>query len=398
MRFKLIIFMISVLLVTTNIFAYEEDTVFYAKDILEEVYLRGPAFTTDEIVYHDGLFYEFSISSKFGNYEAYSAEGLLIRKHELETMDRFEEIRAGDEVLKGFGNTLVGVGRGVGEAVLHPIETVKRLPKGIGKIFGRLIRIGKKHPAEENKTIMQVLSSGEKRKIAVELEVDVYSDNEKLQEMLYQLAKYRTVGGGSLKIGAFFIPGTAAVVYSIGSINQDVKNLIRDNNAIELEYINNNKLKDQAIDEELRLKFLKNTVFTPTDQTVIVECLEKIGALEGEDIYLELCSNINDKKSALFYRKTVEILLVMKEKGYLLEKIYNVDDVICALCDDMIFIVLPSDMLSYTPEIEELIKNTKNRFEDKSITLLTSGKISDRLKEYLENKTTIVFLEKFGKE
>ena len=286
---------------------FETPPTLRAGDLIPAELLESDRHRVEPEVQNDGLMNHFVIHSDFGNFEAGSRAMLEIRVQEVHALARLEEVKRREV----FADALVEAAKKPLDAVKNvasePIETVKKIPDGIGRAFKGLYYKGRKtahkigdkvdearekaghdKDIEENtepketkdaETITRELAEkGESaaksyfgfnsavRDLARRLAVDPYTSNPVLRAELEKLARAAFVAGLSFKM---LMPSV-----SVLSTIEDVDDLVYSTSASELERLNDKALDAMGIARATRLNFFANRRWTPALETRLLSYLK----------------------------------------------------------------------------------------------------------------------------
>jgi hypothetical protein len=194
--------------------------------------ISGNGFHVENPVSTDGLMAHFIIRSNVGSFPAISVEMLRIRVAELPAIEELTKTSK----TKVFAQSLaINAARPIsaaGQMVLHPVDTVKGLPAGVGRFFGRVglgaqkIKQAATEPEDASgaeKAVNTAARTGqatrdvfgyeqERRELAKRLHVDPYTTNPVLSKQLddFALTAFRAHVGVTTTMSVF-IPGSIAI-------------------------------------------------------------------------------------------------------------------------------------------------------------------------------------------
>jgi len=118
---------------------YEREPVLLAKDLAGTELLEGPHFKTDPKVPIKGLIARFTIrSSSFGTFAADGLRMLPIRVNEVEALAKLDEVSKTREFLAAAGRAAVRPVTAAVNIARRPVQTVKGIPGGVTRLFGRI--------------------------------------------------------------------------------------------------------------------------------------------------------------------------------------------------------------------------------------------------------------------
>ena len=120
---------------------YETPGVLDAYEILPPDLLEGKDFWLDRRVVSYGLNNRYKINSHFGRFEANGEEMLRIREHEIAAIGGLREIKKTKAFGEAFKKAATSPLKGAAALITDPVDTVKGIPKGIGKFFGIIVEM-----------------------------------------------------------------------------------------------------------------------------------------------------------------------------------------------------------------------------------------------------------------
>jgi hypothetical protein len=234
--------------------AYEPPATLSASQNLPPDVLAGPNHRVEERVYNDGYLNRYTVISKFGGLVAVTTPMLRKRISEINAMVRMEQIQgtkefaaslkeAGTDTLSGFKNL-----------VTKPVDTVKGAASGLAVAFSRAgdaITGPKRSDAEDNRVKDLIGFSKTKREYAHLFGVDVYSDNEKLQERLNSIAWAGYGGGLTWAAAMSAVPGGAGLAITISGTHKLLNDVFRTTPPVDLRRMNGEKLKGMDVNPEV---------------------------------------------------------------------------------------------------------------------------------------------------
>ena len=162
---------------------------------------------------------------------------------------------------------------------------------------------GDKSEYEDGVTKELILFSAQKRKLAYDLNVDVYSSNKILQEHLNSVS-WASYSGGMAVTAALRPLGAVRFTKTA----QNANNLIRDNSPEDLRKINRKILKKLDVSKEVIKDFQDNSWISPRHETAIVHSLEYLGLQSGASDFIKLASTFESEEDAFFFQNIVKLI------------------------------------------------------------------------------------------
>ncbi|MFQ5843823.1 MAG: hypothetical protein ACE5JG_02425 [Planctomycetota bacterium] len=290
---------------------YEAPPVLAASRILPSPLLKSDVHEVHERVRTDGYLYQFVMESKFGLYRVDSLALLRVRVHEVRTLAKVIGMKQTDEFFNGLGTRLEQTADVPVKLLEDPAGTVEQVGKGVEKQLGRIGGFFKKRKKskQEDPALNELLMGMEKRKLAAELDLDVYSTNPKVQEFLKTIAGARASGKLAVDLAAMAIPGGAGVAVGAAKFSGQVEDLLRDNSPAELYIHNEKKLKAMGVDSVLIGRFLNHRHLSPRHKTVLVASLEALDGVAGREVLLTAALDTDKESVALFHERRAALLV-----------------------------------------------------------------------------------------
>ena len=176
--------------------------------------MKGRLHTVDPQAENDGLLNTYFLYSGNNAFEVTTGIALRIRIRELYAIDKLRGMSKTEEFTKAMSKAGKQKVESVAGIVKDPIGTIKRVPQGASRFFGRIGEGIKGGRSEGEGNALQSITGVEKAKVALaaKLGVSPYSTNQELQEQLTNTA--RAMAGGGFVLSAVPMPiGGAGAVY-----------------------------------------------------------------------------------------------------------------------------------------------------------------------------------------
>jgi hypothetical protein len=87
-------------------------------------------------------------------------------------------------------------------------------------------------------------------------------------------------------VGLAFVTGGAGMAISVGGTSQQLRTMLRDKTAAQLEKEGRDALATMGVSEGTTDAFYATPNLTPTDKAVIVEALKSLGTTSGREIFV----------------------------------------------------------------------------------------------------------------
>ncbi len=326
-------------------------------------------YTIDERVELDGYYYRFTVHSPHGEYQVLSLRRLLKLCREIEAIEYIRETDEGGHLMEGLGDSLVGLGEGVGNLVLHPGQSVRAVGAGAARFLratGAFLTAPFRDEEEaladdgvDRSRAGRGLAGGERRRVAFELGLDVYTDNPRVVLVLNEIARLRFAGKLPVNIGLFVVPYGGVLPLSMTPVGTDVatEQLIRDYGPRELK-----RVLGELYAESFALspaetatleRLLGNPNYSPREQAYIARHLQQLRALGGVGEAIAFLAEIRTPEQASVVSAQVELLAAMHLRGKPLAKLAPVLHTLGAVAEDGALVLVTSlDFIPYNEEVE----------------------------------------------
>jgi hypothetical protein len=373
---------------------YERSPTLSASRILPPDILSGPNHRVEENVYNDGYLNRYTVLSKFGGFVAVSTPMLRKRISEINAMVRMEQIKG----TKEFGASLKEAGTdtlvGFKNLATKPVATVKGAASGLVVAFqraGDAITGPKRSDAEDSRVKDLIGFSKTKREYAYLFGVDAYTDNEKLQERLNEIAWAGYAGGLTWAAAMAAVPGGAGLAITISGSHKLLNDVFRTTPPVDLRRMNGEKLKAMEVHPEVADVFLNNTVYSPRYQTLLVNALDEMKGVRNRATFVRLAAATTDRDLAFFRARQAEMYVGYHKAVAPVETFIALGEFAAARTtnNEVVFNV-PLDHLVWTEAMATLLTAA-----DARVTQLTrpankqvwvAGTVSARAKKEIENR------------
>lgn len=324
-------------------------------EFLAKSQLAGEGYSVAEITSNDGLQNTYKLKTEFGVFSVTGTGELLSLLQEIRATIALQELQKSDE----FKDAAVAAATGLVDAgkalVESPGETARAAVKGVGRWMRNVgDSIGTDDPHQDSALETAIGYDEVKRRYAIELGVDPYTEFQPFQSNLSEVAKVATAGS---MVTSFAIKGGTSgslvgVAVNASSLAR-MKAVLEGNSPVGLARINKQKLLDMGIAEYQAEALLKNYNYTPMEMTLMCDALEQMGEISGREIFVAFATSAPDKEVAHFIRHYAEMLahyIVHVEPG----DIVDISGSAWMLSDSKILVgVFPLDYVAWTPNLSQ---------------------------------------------
>lgn len=296
---------VLVFIATAEETSYETPAIVQAKDVVPQKLLESDLYSIEDEVITYGYTNTYYISSTYGNFTAHGNEMLRERLHEIRAIDELDKIKKSEEFKQGLKEGAKSPFRFVKNLVTHPVDTITGVPKGLWRYGSRVgeMATGEKSEYEDGVAKELILFSAQKRKLAYDLNVNVYSSNKVLQEYLNSVS-WASYSGGFTVTVALRPLGAVRLAKTAHNINS----LIRDNSPEDLSKINRKILRKLDVPEEVIETFQEHPWISPRHETTIVHSLEYQGLTGGVAEFIQLVSTAESEEDAFFFQNITQLI------------------------------------------------------------------------------------------
>jgi len=288
------------------------------KDVLPAAVAAGADYTVSDPVVADGYMYQFKVKSPYAVFDVTGTGALRKLEREIWAIGQLKQVTKSEAFLKSLkdqaGKPLVFAK----DVVTKPGETLSGIPKGVSRLFSNAATAitNTTDPSQESKAKELLLIGSFKRDYATRFEVDPYSSNKVLQDELDKIGKAAAFGSWTASAAMIPISGTASSVITATSLAKSFNNIVATEPPSRIRVINEEKLKEMGIADDLAKRYLDHLVYTPRQDLLLVDSLHRLGGATGRDAYLNAATVAADEVEANFFVNMAQILRGYGEKQH----------------------------------------------------------------------------------
>ena len=341
---------------------------------------KGANYTVLNPVTSDGFLRHYTVRISLGDFSVEGDQLMAARIRELNALNALSGTSGPQEFGQGVAKAATGPVVFAGNLIRNPVGTTENTVSGIGQFFGGigagLNNIGK---SRENAVESLTGEAKQKRLLAAHLGVDPYTDFQPLSARLDELSGAAAIGGLAVSGALMAVPGAAGIAASNVSTASTLGELATDYSSAQLMDMNRAKLAALGVDASVANSLFANSFYTPLDVTAMVEAARTTGATAGLGPMLSRAATANDRATAYFIRKRMELTAGQRNwagamVGYLGDESLRFPLVRTGA--GSVIGAYPIDILSWTPETAKIIEGmteTANAAAAKSKTLAITG-------------------------
>jgi hypothetical protein len=375
---------------------YEKQPVLKASQLVPASLLKGARFQVDETVPTDGFLARFTMRSDFGTFEAHGREMLQSRVAEVAALEQLEAVSKTETFTKALGSAAVRPVKAAEQIITNPVETAKGVPGGVERLFGRVKRGGEhlwtaamasdKPSADRAEEVARRVGGisrdalgyeQERRQLAKELKVDPYTTNPvlavKLDEVAWVTFSARL---GINAITAVLVPGSMAI--SGASFTND---LVWDTPTGELLRLNEQKLHDMGLRDEVVRAMTRNPWYSLSVLTAFVTALEPLQGVTGRDAVVALAASATSEDQARFIAEGLQMLIRHHTTIEPLDTLTAQGTVTARTRSGAVVVPTPVDYVAWTQRAPEFARRPDLKAPQRSVWL--TGQVSPRARREL---------------
>ncbi|MCC7138095.1 MAG: hypothetical protein IT460_06650 [Planctomycetes bacterium] len=334
--------------------AWESFPVLRATEMIEPALREGPGFRVHDAAVSDAFVATWELETPYGLFLCPSLRLLQVRVRELAAIQRAAAAAPEDEVLRGAQSRLLDIPTAAVKLVEDPLATLEGVGKGAERTLGRVgdLFSKRKKTKYEDGGVDAFLFSAEKRKVAAELGVDVYSTNSKLQSFLGDIAKARRAGGFAVDLAKSAVPGGAGTALSGLSTVGDLTTLLRDLTPAELDRVADDKLTRAGVDAFLRRQFLSTRALSPRHRTTISAAVEALAGVRDLDALVSAACESQTEVQALLHEEQAAYFVRQHRSDDPLVSLDASGGLVAGFCrSGRMLVCAPVDVLPLVPDV-----------------------------------------------
>jgi hypothetical protein len=252
----------------------------------------------------------YQIDSKFGTFTAVSTAMLRKRIGEINAMVVMEKVQGSKEYVASIKEGGLDAMTSALSLITSPVQTLSGAAQGLGAAFTRVggSLFGAKRSSSEDARIKDAIGfSTTKREYAYQFDVDVYSDNQKLQDMLNKISWAGYAGSLTWSAAMAAVPGGAGVAMTVIGTNKLLNQIFQTTPPVELRKMNTEKLLAMGVHPEVANTFINNPVFSPREQTLLVHALGEMNGVADRGALVRLSLATQNPTVAFFRQRQAQM-------------------------------------------------------------------------------------------
>src|SRR5215813_11896536 len=270
--------------------------------------VSGPNYTVKPTVRSDGVMRIFEVDTSYGKFTFDGVEFAKLRLHELQAAAAIEKMSQSEAFGQAFGRAALGPLKFGADLITKPADTVERSLSGIGNMLDRVGAGLSNTRADRDNVVESLLGvSDTQRKLAVELDVDPYTDFPPLAERLKQMANIMAGGGLPVRAGLSLVPGGIGIAVSSVATVSSAKDTLRDKTAAQVIAEARATLLSLGIPNENVSRLVANRNYTPADLLIMARALKRLNA-DNITAFVDHVAGAGSRNVAFYHRRRAQIL------------------------------------------------------------------------------------------
>jgi hypothetical protein len=371
--------------------AFETEGRVETKMFLPEDVMKGRLHSVGPQAENDSLLNTYFLYSRDQAFAVTTGIALRTRIRELYAIDKLRGMSKTDE----FGKAMAAAGKqkleNVKGVARDPVGTIKRVPQGASRFFGRIGESLKGGGSKSEGSTLQGITGVDKAKVllAAKLGVSPYSTNQELQEQLANTARAMAGGGFVVSIATGAIGGPAGNVITVLNVNQNLQDTLVNSTPDDLRIINRKKLFALGVTRENADEFLMHPWYSPWHETIVTDAFATMGV--DPTPFLEAACRALTEQDANYFQRLAQILARYHKTKTPLSSIRLESGRVCALDSNGTLVVpLSCDYAIWSEHaagrVEAFTQLSQGGTEIKGLALWVDGKVSERAAQELKNR------------
>ena len=268
----------------------------------------GSNYNVKPTVRSDGVMRVFDVETSYGTFAVVGVEFTKMRLHELDAVAAIEKMSKSDAFGNALGRAALGPIKFGAAMITNPAGTIDRSLSGISNMFDRVGAGLNNSRADRDSTLDSLLGvSDTQRELAVELDVDPYTDFPPLAQRLKEMADALAAGGLPVKAGLSLVPGGVGIaVSSVATVNS-AKDTLRDKTAAQVIAEVRVTLASLDVPAQTTTRLVENRNFTPADLLIMARMLKQLNA-QNTAAFIEDAAGADSRNAAFYIRRRAELL------------------------------------------------------------------------------------------
>ena len=311
--------------------------------------MNSPNYTVGPTARSDGMMRIFHVETPYGKYEFDGVEFTKLRLREIEAVAALDKMSKSEAWAKSFGNAAVAPLKFGVSFIVNPAEAMNRSASGIHNMFDRASAGMDNQKSSRDSMADSLLGvSDSQRQLAIQLNVDPYTDFAPLQNRLQEMARVITGGQLTVKAGLTAVTGGIGMGISAASNMEGAKETLRDKTAAQVIAEVRATLTSLGVPEETTNRLVENKNYTPSFLLVMSRALAQLKA-QNTAAFIERAADANSYGVAYFHWRRADLIAARSaELGGLVAFVPVAGHVVNVTREGKAVAVFPLDDLAWT--------------------------------------------------
>ena len=302
----------------------------------------------------------FKVDTKWDPLIVKGSDLMRVRAREIAATVELEKVGGAETVVNQAGATALRPLSTAKDLVTEPGKTIGDTFKGVGAIF-REAKASMSATDPHKESVLASVTGGAiaRRKLAFNLGVDPNTTFPPLNDELTRVATASAVGETGANVGLAFVTGGAGIAISVGGTSQQLRTMLRDKTAAQLEKEGRDAPATMGVSEGTTDAFYATPNLTPTDKAVIVEALKSLGTTSGREIFVAGAAHAQSIEMGFFYRRQAELIAGFDKRIAPVHAFVRMGDAPMLQTGKGTVSILPVDYLFWSPPLEGLVSGAR---------------------------------------
>ena len=338
-------------------------------------------YTVGSTARSDGIMRIFKVETPYGKYEFDGVEFTKLRLREIEATAALEKMSKSEAWIKSFGNAAVAPVKFGVNFITNPAETINRSASGIANMFDRAgAAISNQQSSRDNMANSLLGVSDAQRQLAIQLNVDPYSDFAPLQNRLQEMSRVMAGGQLTVKAGLAAVTGGIGMGISAASGMEAAKDTLRDKTAAQVIAEVRATLISLSVPDAAINRLIENQHYTPSFLLVMSRALARLKA-QNTAAFIERVADANSYGVAYFHWRRADLIAARSaELGGIVAFVPVAGHAVNVTRDGKAVAVFPLDDLAWTalPKRTFLAANAelRSRNPNGAAVFATTGQVT----------------------
>ena len=343
--------------------------------------MKSENYTVGPSARSDGIMRIFHVETRYGKYDFDGVEFTKLRLREIEATAALEKMSKSEAWIKSFGSAAVAPIKFGVSFVTNPAEAINRSASGIANMFDRAgAAMSNQKSSRDNMANSLLGVSDAQRQLAIQLNVDPYSDFAPLQNRLQEMSRVMAGGQLTVKAGLAAVTGGIGMGISAASGMEAAKDTLRDKTAAQVIAEVRATLISLSVPEATINRLIENQNYTPSFLLLMSRALAQLKA-QNTAAFIERAADANSYGVAYFHWRRADLIAARSAQlGGLVAFVPVAGHAVNVTRDGKAVAVFPLDDLAWTalPKRTFLAANAelRRRSPNGAAALATTGQVT----------------------